>query len=368
VLWEYLLNAFLPRPGHFGPYHEAYPIARNLLEPATFISAASWIAVSALAVLWRRKYSIVAFGVLWFLAGHLLESTTIPLEMYFEHRNYLPIVGPIFAIIYLATCVPQRFAYLARVGLPLYILVSALFLFSQATLWGDPPLASRYWHASFPHSVRAATAMATEQLNLEGATGSIRTLREFAEEHPEYGYIRIPELSLSCIIAPEKDHRAIVQSLRTTLPKVSFSYTAGRMLSDLMSTVIGGDCKFVDANVVEELAEQLLKNSRYSQDSAYNQYHQQLMARLARHRGDVEQTLLHLRKAIEIKPGADLNMMMVTTFVSEERFDEARDFISQASKDAPMHPFRRYVWNSELAGLKLYIEASEMELERKEIG
>jgi hypothetical protein len=368
VLWEYLLNAFVPRPGHFGPYHDAYPVARNFLSPLTLLAVLAWIAAFLLSVVWRRRYPVVAFAVLWFLAGQLLESTTIPLELYFEHRNYIPIIGPVFAFCYMAIQSPKQYRIILRVGLSLYILVNALFLFGQATLWGDPPLASRYWQATFPHSVRAATAMATEQLSLEGATGSIRTLRQFSEENPGYGYIRIPELNLSCITVPDGDHQAIVQSLRTTLPGVSFSYTAGRMLSELMSTVIGGSCKDVDGNVVEELAKQLLSNPRYSQDSTYNQYHQQLMARLARHRGDVEQTMSHLRQAIEFKPTADLNMMMVTTMVSDNRFDEARDYIRQASKGAPIQPFRRYLWNSGLEELKMYIEAAETEFENREIG
>ena len=39
---------------------------------------------------WRRKYPLLALPVLFFFAGHLLESTVIGLELYFEHRNYLP--------------------------------------------------------------------------------------------------------------------------------------------------------------------------------------------------------------------------------------------------------------------------------------
>lgn len=140
------------------------------------------------------------------------------------------------------------------------------------------------------------------------------------------------------------------------------------MLSELMSMAIGGSCKDVDVNVVEELAEQLLSNPRYSQDSTYNQYHQQLMARLARHRGDVEQTLSHLRQAMEFKPGADLNMMTVTTMVSDKRFDQARDYVARASEGAPIHPFRRYVWNSGLEELKMYIEAAETEFRNGETG
>ena len=41
---------------------------------------------------------MAAFAVLFFLAGHILESSIFPLELIFEHRNYLPSFGPWFAL------------------------------------------------------------------------------------------------------------------------------------------------------------------------------------------------------------------------------------------------------------------------------
>lgn len=35
----------------------------------------------------------MAFGIAWFLIGHSLESSFIPLELVHEHRNYLPLFG-----------------------------------------------------------------------------------------------------------------------------------------------------------------------------------------------------------------------------------------------------------------------------------
>jgi tetratricopeptide (TPR) repeat protein len=38
----------------------------------------------------RASLRLFSFAVVWFLAGHLLESTIIPLELVYIHRNYLP--------------------------------------------------------------------------------------------------------------------------------------------------------------------------------------------------------------------------------------------------------------------------------------
>ena len=47
----------------------------------------------------RRRLPVVACGILWFFVGHLLESTVIPLELMFEHRNYLPSFAVLLAVI-----------------------------------------------------------------------------------------------------------------------------------------------------------------------------------------------------------------------------------------------------------------------------
>ena len=41
----------------------------------------------------RRQAPLLSFGIAWFLVGHILESTILPLEIAHEHRNYLPLFG-----------------------------------------------------------------------------------------------------------------------------------------------------------------------------------------------------------------------------------------------------------------------------------
>jgi hypothetical protein len=37
-----------------------------------------------------RRQPLLSFGILFFLIGHVPESTVLPMELVFEHRNYLP--------------------------------------------------------------------------------------------------------------------------------------------------------------------------------------------------------------------------------------------------------------------------------------
>lgn len=94
VLWLYLGMIFTPDIAMFGLYHDDIDISNDLFSP--------WITVPAIMGLlglvcfsWRMRIRapLLSFGILWFLIGHLLESTVLPLEIAHEHRNYLPLFG-----------------------------------------------------------------------------------------------------------------------------------------------------------------------------------------------------------------------------------------------------------------------------------
>lgn len=359
VLWEYLLNAFVPRPGQYGPYHDAYHVERTIWSSATLLAVLSWIVLTVVAIFRRRTHALFAFAVLWFVGGHMLESTTIPLELYFEHRNYVPIIGPVYALCCLVLIVPGNYRKIASAGLSLYIVVSAFFLFSFASLWGQPAMAASYWHQQFPRSVRAATAQATYQLANHGPQATLQSLEHFAEEHPDFAYIRIPALTLSCLVEPSADHVREADAVAMRLQDVRFSYTTGRMLLELFEAVSRRPCNGVDNQTVKKLARAVLSNPRYQADERYRHFHHRFMARIYRDESQNALSFEHLEKAMSIQPTAELNMMVVTMLVGDGQFLKARTFVTEAEDRAPLHPLKRIDWNRQLSELKKYIDEME---------
>lgn len=355
VLWQYLFRAFVPQPGAFGPFHDGYPVARTILDPLTFAAVTAWAIVLALAVIWRRRHPLFALSVLWFAAGHTIESTVLPLELYFEHRNYVPIVGPLFGLFAALSRVSPPRRRLVHAGTAAYLLANAAVLFSFTSLWGNPPLASIYWQLHFPDSVRAATTVARHRLKEEGPYGAIDSLHRLVNRDSTVGYLLIPALNLSCTIAPQSDHGREVDQLASLLREANFSYTVSNMLSDLYSTVHRGDCKDVDEDTVLALADDLLQNPRYAGNRGYLRLHHQLVARVLRDKGEFEETLAHLEEAAAYGRDADLNMMIVTTYADAGEYEAAREYISTAHEDAPLHPFRRFVWRRGLDELETYV-------------
>jgi len=90
VLFFYLSLIFYPLPGRLSIAH-SFDVSTSLFDPwITFFVILSMAGAVILAVLFSRKYRIFSFSFLFFLVNHLLESSLLPLELVFEHRNYIP--------------------------------------------------------------------------------------------------------------------------------------------------------------------------------------------------------------------------------------------------------------------------------------
>lgn len=179
ILWEYLLRAFLPQsPTAFGPFHDYY--AAKTFGFQTVAATAGWLVVLLLAFVWRQRYKWFALAVFWYLAGHLIESTSILLELYFEHRNYVSIYGICLFLSVVAFTAKGRLARVMPYLLGAYIALLATVLLAMTTLWGQPEKAAESWNARHPGSARAALHAVFVEMNSD--------MKGLAESNNDYIY------------------------------------------------------------------------------------------------------------------------------------------------------------------------------------
>jgi len=90
VLIFYLGQIFYPIPQQFSIVHDV-DISTGWLTPWTSLGAMLLISTMIGGALFiMRRWPLLSFAVLFFFLGHAVESTIFPLELVFEHRNYLP--------------------------------------------------------------------------------------------------------------------------------------------------------------------------------------------------------------------------------------------------------------------------------------
>ncbi len=181
ILWDYMLKILLPVTGGMGLVHDDIEISRGLFSPvSTIISIIAHLLLVTLAIAFRKRYVWIFFAVCGFYFGHLLESTVIPLELYFEHRNYLPAV---FICIGVAAQVwlLAKDKVVVKVGFVLLLGVFALVCEQRAGIWGDPKAQINIWAMEHPESIRAQTMMARSLIaekNYEAAEFELLRLKK----------------------------------------------------------------------------------------------------------------------------------------------------------------------------------------------
>jgi hypothetical protein len=108
ILWFYLGLILVPRIEAFGLHHDDIAISTGLFSPWTTLPALLGLA-GLVWLAWRTRKSapLAAFGIAWFLIGHALESTALPLELAHEHRNYLPLLGIVLVAGWALVCALQ---------------------------------------------------------------------------------------------------------------------------------------------------------------------------------------------------------------------------------------------------------------------
>jgi hypothetical protein len=162
VLWQYLGWLVVPNGASMGFFNDDIALSRGLLEPLTTVFALlGWVLVGGLAWAWRDKLPLLGFALLWYLFAHSMESSIIPLEMVFEHRNYLPYVGP---IIFLASLLwserPAIRSYRPLIAAAV-LLVLAGSLFLRSSYWRDEQGLAEYHYRQHPESLRSHIHLAS---------------------------------------------------------------------------------------------------------------------------------------------------------------------------------------------------------------
>jgi tetratricopeptide (TPR) repeat protein len=90
IVLFYLSQIFFPFPTRLSVEHDVI-LSTSFFQPwSTLPAILLTFLLIGIGFSQIRKRPIIALAVLFFFLNHIIESTVIPLELVFEHRNYLP--------------------------------------------------------------------------------------------------------------------------------------------------------------------------------------------------------------------------------------------------------------------------------------
>ncbi|MET1254647.1 tetratricopeptide repeat protein [Aliikangiella maris] len=210
TLWERLLtqsNLFIkhfsyflfPRPVTTGLFNDQIMIVQSTFEYAIAISIGIIIILLNCFCIYRlvKHRCYFSFCLLFFFACHLVESTVIALELYYEHRNYLPYIGLSAALAYLLIRLFKYQKNLAAIVILIVISSNLYCLYQRADLWGKPLKAAAFWAQLNPNSIRAQENAAVKFSKVYQYEQAIYYLKK-AYELEKSPFILLNAINLAC--------------------------------------------------------------------------------------------------------------------------------------------------------------------------
>lgn len=332
ILWDYIAQIIFPRLSGLGLFHDDIQLSRSLFDPvSTIFSVLGHGLALVLAFKLRTKNVLISSGIFWFYGAHLLESTIIPLELYFEHRNYGASFGVLMVLLGLIKVAASRIEEVYLKPLPYVFGCSFLILCTVMTYQ-----ASRTW--SSEESIYSTWAMEHE----DSKRAQSSWLKYIYEEK---NYLRAYELSYSLVQQFEND-------LGLRLNHIAAACRVGRNQAYPLNDILeNATALAVEEGTIQSFLhlEDLILNhvcSDLDNGAIHSLYH--AMRQIDRKRGHWKSTLYAneaevyvkegnlkgaldaLDKAIEFNPRADMYMRQVVLLLSAGLNDLAKERLALA--------------------------------------
>ncbi|MFZ5485710.1 MAG: hypothetical protein ACOY5G_01730 [Pseudomonadota bacterium] len=376
IVLRYLSLLLMPRRALIGPFQDDFPVSTGLLQPATTLAALLLIAGLIASALWlRRRAPVYAFAVLWFFAGHLLESTIIPLELYFEHRNYLPAIGPVVAIVALALrrsstvgsaagagaqpAPARRGGLLGPALLVVYGALVATVCHAVAAVQGDKLTSAMVWHQEHPNSVRATENLALAYAMMGNYHAAGEAMARFADAHPQDLGVGMQALQLSCFtnqagarIAQYKAHPERITTGRLNgIICDALDKTAKIIMQDACPGLSRADFYW--------LGNEILKNKNINTGREVGYCANDTLAMLYFDERDFAATMQHVEAAFSYRTYLPVAERLVEIPISAGRLDLARQNLELMRAKAPKNIFQAKIWNDSVAAHEKLINQLE---------
>lgn len=352
ILWDYLRQILLPRLDGSGIFHDDIEVSRSFLSPPSTLFA--WVTIFGLLVLAvakRRTWPLLAFAIAWFFGGHLMESTIWPLELYFEHRNYLPMVGVLAAISMalpsITSVVLRRSALFAALA---WLCMCTAMTSVSSPIWGSQHALAKIWTREHPNSLRAVEILAKDQFENGDRDAARRTLMEAIGRNPANGNLAAQVLLVDC-------HAGVLDAgdfdwAEGKLAQGNFSRSALEGLAMLRGLIADGTCNPSGARDGEVRLIRLLSVDPDYQNAAVRSYLHVELVRDALDRRDYNDVVMNLKAAYAAVPNAKLAGSLAAILAEGGYLDEAHMWRQRSLSTSADWPLPWWEWLKRRLGYK----------------
>lgn len=317
ALFFYVRLILLPRVSAMSLFHDDFPVQTGF-DAATLALLLFWITVVVLAWRLRSRSAVFSFGLFWFLVSHLLESTIFPLELVFEHRNYMAAVGLILPLVHAVFTI--GFVAHVRFMVPVIMLVFAFLTATRASEWGDHELFTMIALTEHPGSGRAHNNYVNLLSTRRQYDRAVEQLEIMSTAQADTG-VYLHKLLLKCGLQIRDDADLVLLEERLNSRPVSVYTLNG--LQALINNVAEGRCKHVTLDELEQLVITALEFPMNLKHKAHHASLLRLRGIVAFSKGYYAQGYAWFMTAHEITPDTSLLHELLTYQINLGKTEDA---------------------------------------------
>lgn len=270
IIWEYIYHLLVPRVEGRGLFQDGYVFSTNLLSPITTLpSMICLVALFFLGVIYRFRFPLVSLAILFFFASHLMESSWLNLELYFEHRNYIASVFIFLPVAAAIVKLKEKYHYRISIIVGIGVLsVLAFLTHNRVALWSDSDKLELYWAVSSTDSPRAQNRLGALLLQQNGPEPAIAHMETASKRFPNSSLITTNLLLMkvfSSVAAPIDFERAA-----TEMRDQPFDAQAVMGLRHIANQIALPDAPETYAVAMIKLIDEVYKNKNYREMGVYS--------------------------------------------------------------------------------------------------
>lgn len=319
VLLNYLDLLWLPRPFTPGLFNDHTLASTSLWSPTTTLPAIlAIIGLIAGAWLLRRRWPALALAVLFYFVGQLLESSTVALELYFEHRNYLPALLMFWPLAlwlcdvrmhaqeapatgHSAAALTEAWLTASKVKLALAVLILlglSAMTHARASLWGNSHDQALLWARLNPESPRAQANAAQVEMTAGQPERAVQRLLPALAKAPDQVQLAINLFSARCMLGhvDEATLAASRHALRATRDPGTLLVS---WFDRAMTQVAQPPCPQLSYATLGGLLQAALSNPHLASNPGRQQDIHYLLGHLALLQGDANSALTEFNQALD---------------------------------------------------------------------
>jgi tetratricopeptide (TPR) repeat protein len=291
------------------------------------------------AIVYRKRAALWSFAILWFFTAHLLESTIIPIELYFEHRNYLPMLGIVIAFSYWVVQVSGKLKNTVYTAAVLLLCFEAGISHLSSQVWGNRGLIANVWAHEHPSSMRAQLDTIKYWLSRGNIDEVKDNLNRAIDGSPDNAGMRLYRFVVNKCNHPKLDSiGGSFEELAKVIPDAIFEHASIESIKFLADNISNDRCNTTPEEV-NKIIDLYLSNYKFFNVSAARGALYQAKSKLYLLLGDLDKTIAMLDLTYEATPNYGFALNQAYLLASAGLHDDALRYVEKARHTKPYTRF-----------------------------